>query len=86
MSDQILDTSGAKELFEKSGISISEWSRVNGFSAILVYQVLDGQRKCRRGQSHQIAVALGLKQGVVMGIDELSKQLIAATVSTNVEK
>jgi gp16 family phage-associated protein len=86
MSDQILDTSVAKELFERSGISISEWSRVNGFSAILVYQVLDGQRKCRRGQSHQIAVALGLKQGVVMGIDELSRQLTAATVSTNVEK
>lgn len=86
MSDQILDTTAARKLFEVSGISVSEWARKRGFSAILVYQVLDGQRKCRRGQSHQIAVALGLKQGVVMGIDELSRQLTAVTVSTNVEK
>lgn len=86
MSDQILDTSAAKKLFEMSGISVSEWSRVHGFSAILVYQVLDGQRKCRRGQSHQIAIALGLKQGVVMEVEELSRKLIEVTTSTNVEK
>ena len=80
MSDQILDTTAAKKLFEMSGISVSEWARVHGFSTVLVYQVLDGQRKCRRGQSHQIAVALGLKQGVIMEINELSRQLVAMTV------
>ncbi|PPD00229.1 MAG: DNA-binding protein [Methylotenera sp.] len=82
MSDQILDTSAAKKLFETSGISVSEWSRVHGFSAILVYQVLDGQRKCRRGQSHQIAVALGLKQGMVIKIDELTRLLTASALPT----
>lgn len=86
MSDQILDTTAAKKLFEMSGTSVSEWARARGFSTVLVYQVLDGQRKCRRGQSHQIAVALGLKQGVVMEIDELSRQLIANTAITHVVK
>jgi hypothetical protein len=47
-----------------------------------VYQVLDGQRKCRRGQSHQIAVALGLKQGMVIKIDELTRLLTASALPT----
>lgn len=86
MSDRILDTAVAKKLFEMSGTSVSEWARVRGFSAVLVYQVLDGRRKCMRGQSHQIAVALGLKQGVVMEIDELSRQLKDHAASKDVEK
>ncbi len=57
-----MNASEAKFLFDASGISISEWARVNNFSATLVYQVLDGKRKCMRGQSHQIAVTLGLNQ------------------------
>jgi gp16 family phage-associated protein len=59
-----------------SGMSVAEWARVRGFSAGLVYQVLEGQRKCMRGQSHQIALALGLKKGLSIGMDELSRQLI----------
>ncbi len=86
MSDRIFDTTKAREKFEMTGTSVSEWARARGFSAILVYQVLDGQRKCRRGQSHKIAVALGLKEGLVMDIDELSRQLIANTAITNLEK
>ena len=77
MSEPILNAAAAKELFEISGTSVAEWARVRGFSAGLVYQVLEGRRKCMRGQSHQIAVALGLKQGVALGIDELSRQLVA---------
>ena len=75
MPIQILDTSAAKHLFEMTGTSVAEWARVRGFSAGLVYQVLDGQRKCMRGQSHRIAIALGLKQGLAIDIDELSQQL-----------
>lgn len=69
-----------------SGTSVSEWARVRGFSAVLVYQVLDGRRKCMRGQSHQIAVALGLKQGVVMELDELSRQLKEHAAPKDAEK
>jgi len=77
MSVRVVGTSAARELFEITGISVAEWARVRGFSTGLVYQVLDGRRKCMRGQSHQIAVALGLKPGVSMPIDELSARLIS---------
>lgn len=64
-----------KAAFAESGISISEWARANGFSQTLVYQILDGGRPCLRGQSHQIAVALGLKKGSINSLGELSDQL-----------
>jgi len=86
MHAPILNASTAKKLFELSGTSVAEWARVRGFSTGLVYQVLEGRRKCMRGQSHQIAVALGLKQGVVLGIEELSRQLTAHVAVVNTEK
>lgn len=86
MSEQMLDATAAKRLFEISGTSVAEWARVQGFSAGLVYQVLEGQRKCMRGQSHQIAVALGLKQGVTLEIGELSRQLVANKVADSADK
>jgi len=48
------------ELTEK-GQSISDWARKNGFSINLVFDVLGGRKKCLRGQSHQIAIILGIK-------------------------
>lgn len=60
---------------EESGVSIAEWSRANGFSCGLVYQVLEGRRKCLRGQSYRIAVALGLKQGKPLDVAALSALL-----------
>ena len=52
-------------VFEDGGISVAEWARAEGFSTSLVYQVLEGRRKCYREQSHQIALALGIKQGSI---------------------
>lgn len=57
--------------FKARGISISAWSRSRGFSAQLVYQVLAGHKRAIRGQSHQIAVALGLKDGIIANVDDL---------------
>lgn len=81
MAEQILDVERVRSLFSDSGISVSEWARVRGFSSGLVYQVLEGNRKCQRGQSHRIAIALGLKKGDPMGIDELSERLKAGQPS-----
>lgn len=67
----------ARDAFEASGIPVAEWARAQGFSTNLVYQVLEGRRKCVRGQSHQIAVALGLKDGVRLTVEELTKRLAA---------
>lgn len=64
-----------RAVFEDSGISVAEWARAKGFSTSLVYQVLEGRRKCLRGQSHQIAVALGIKQGSIVSVQELIARL-----------
>lgn len=47
--------------FHENGISVAEWSARHGFSPVLVYAVMKGKRKCLRGESHRIAVMLGLK-------------------------
>lgn len=49
--------------FELRGISAAEWARRNGFSPTMVYQVLRSHNVPSRGQSHRIAVALGMKAG-----------------------
>ena len=66
---------GIRAVFEDSGVSVAEWARARGFSTSLVYQVLEGRRKCLRGQSHQIAVALGIKQGSIVSVQELIARL-----------
>lgn len=66
---------GVRTVFEDSGVSVAEWARARGFSTSLVYQVLEGRRKCLRGQSHQIAVALGIKQGSIVSVQELIARL-----------
>lgn len=50
---------------QKRGLSIAEWARQNGFSPELVHQVLNSNRIPVRGKSHQIAVKLGLKDGII---------------------
>lgn len=52
-----------RSCFERSGISVADWARSQGFSLVLTRMVAAGKRKCLRGQSHQIAVALGMKRG-----------------------
>ncbi|MBI5006077.1 MAG: DNA-binding protein [Nitrosomonadales bacterium] len=56
-----LSADEAQKWFRLNGLNINSWAREQGFAPALVYAVLQGRRKCLRGQSHQIAVALGLK-------------------------
>jgi gp16 family phage-associated protein len=51
--------------FALRGIAVSEWALANHVSAPLTYQVLAGKKRCLRGQSHDIAVLLGMKAGHV---------------------
>ncbi len=53
--------STAREQFVASGTNVSNWARDRGFSLKLVHSILRGDRSCRRGESHRIAVALGIK-------------------------
>jgi len=54
-----------RDEFHRSGKSVMTWAKEHGFTVNLVYEVLNGKRKCFRGQSHRIAVRLGVKDGVI---------------------
>lgn len=51
-----------KNEFSESGASIAEWARENSFSPDLVYRILRNNRIPKRGESHQIAIKLGIKE------------------------
>lgn len=57
----------AKQEFLQRGQSVAEWSRANKVRPQMVCEILNGntKRKCLRGQSHKIAVLLGIKEGVI---------------------
>lgn len=48
--------------FKARGLSVRRWAKENGFSPALTYRVLSGGNP-QRGESHNIAVALGIKDG-----------------------
>jgi len=54
-----------KQEFLRKGKSISGWAKEHGFSRGLVHAVLRGERSCLRGDSHKIAVLLGIKEGEI---------------------
>ncbi len=56
---------------ERNGLSLAAWARQNGFSESLTYRVMRGH-EAKLGQSHRIAVALGLKEGSSADISELN--------------
>jgi len=55
----------ARQWLAYHGVSVAQWARERGFSARLVGQVLAGQKLGVRGQSHDIAVSLGMKAGAL---------------------
>lgn len=55
----------AMETLNRLGMSVRGWAISNGFSPQLVRDVIKGKRSCRFGKSHQIAVKLGIKNGVI---------------------
>lgn len=54
-----------REEFFKQGVSIADWARQHGFKYSQVIDVLRVDRVCHRGNSHKIAVLLGIKDGVI---------------------
>ena len=68
----------ARAWLEYQGITIAQWARENKKSDSLVREVLAGNKKCLRGESHNIAVELGLKEGAVFRAPAPRLQLAAA--------
>lgn len=54
-----------KEDLYRRGKSVPDVAREIGVSPRIVYELLRGRIKGRRGQAHKAAVLLGLKRGVV---------------------
>jgi gp16 family phage-associated protein len=54
-----------KAEFNRRGQAITAWAREHGFSPSLVFEVLRGRIKGRRGMAHEIAVLLGMKVGTI---------------------
>lgn len=50
--------------FRRKGKTVTAWAAENNVKAGLVYEVFRG-RACHRGESHKIAVLLGIKDGVI---------------------
>ena len=53
----------AAQWMDEQGLSKAELARRFGVSHSLVDAILRGQKRCKRGASHNIAVFLGLKAG-----------------------
>ena len=51
-----------REYFSSNGMSVAQWARDNNFSPDLVYRILKNNRIPKRGESHKIAVKLGIKE------------------------
>lgn len=55
----------AKAWLDEQGKSIKDFAEEKGLDKATTYQVLAGTKKGRRGESHRVAVALGIKEGVI---------------------
>lgn len=52
--------------FVRAGITYTAWAKQHGYSRGLVVQVLSGRLKGAYGKSHEVAVALGMKDGQIV--------------------
>lgn len=53
----------ARERLSRRGVSMRQWADDHGFHHVLVRDILAGLRAANHGQSHNIAVLLGMKEG-----------------------
>lgn len=60
----------ARDRLKRLGLSAKDWAHKNGLTPSTVYAVLNGQKKCLRGESHRAAVLLGIKEGEATSVAE----------------
>lgn len=56
----------ARDDLNKRGENVAQWARKNGFDPEHVRAVLYGRAKGKWGESHKIAVLLGIKDGEIV--------------------
>jgi gp16 family phage-associated protein len=70
----------ARRWFELTGEPVSAWARAHGFQPAVVYALLSGRTRGRRGHAHRAAVALGIKRGIERGEGLSSSERDAANL------
>ena len=55
----------ARERLVEQGLSTADFAKRHDLNPSTVYAVLNGQKKCLRGEAHRAAVLLGIKDGVI---------------------
>jgi gp16 family phage-associated protein len=55
----------ARERLVEQGLSTADFAKRHNLNPSTVYAVLNGQKKCLRGEAHRAAVLLGIKDGVI---------------------
>ncbi|MBP8149176.1 MAG: DNA-binding protein [Limnohabitans sp.] len=61
MTQKPKTTDQVKADLRSRGMTLREFAEANSFPVSQVYAVMNGRVKATRGQSHQIATALGIK-------------------------
>jgi gp16 family phage-associated protein len=51
----------AREWLERHGVPVSDWARAHGFDPTVVFSLLSGRTRGRRGIAYAAAIALGLR-------------------------
>jgi gp16 family phage-associated protein len=67
MLQQIRSSEEVRAWFDRHGVTVAQWAKAYCFAPSVVYSVLSGRCTGRRGQAHQVAVALGLRPGAEPG-------------------
>ena len=70
MKTPLRTTAQARQWMDEQGLSKSELARRFSVTPSLVDAILRGNKPCKRGASHNIAVFLGLKAGQAVAVKQ----------------
>lgn len=69
MDNEIVSLADVRDRLSRLGKTAADVARELEVSPIVVRGILDGKFKGARGDAHKVAVALGLKKGIVVADD-----------------
>ncbi len=67
----------ARAELNRRGMTVAGFCRVHDLNQNLVYDLLAGRKKGLRGEAHRAAVLLGIKDGVIDGVEDFPPSPIA---------